>query len=100
PNTHTSTPSLHDALPILRRTKTEVAKDLPPKIEVDKIIDLPPDQRAIYMQVLREVRATVMGEVEKSGVARSQLHILAGLTKLRQDRKSTRLNSSHQIISY
>jgi SNF2 family DNA or RNA helicase len=69
---------------ILRRTKTEVVKELPPKIEVDKIVDLAPDQRAIYMQVLREVRATVMGEVERVGVAKSQLHILAGLTKLRQ----------------
>jgi len=69
---------------ILRRTKVEVAKDLPPKIEVDKIIDMAPDQKAIYTQVLREVRATVMGEVDRVGVAKSQLHILAGLTKLRQ----------------
>jgi superfamily II DNA or RNA helicase len=69
---------------ILRRTKNEVAKDLPPKIEVDKIVDLVPDQRAIYLQVLREVRAQVMGEVERVGLAKSQLHILAGLTKLRQ----------------
>src|SRR5690606_34293846 len=69
---------------ILRRTKLEVAKDLPPKIESDQIVDLAPDQRAIYTQVLREVRAQVMGEVERVGVAKSQLHILAGLTKLRQ----------------
>jgi SNF2 family DNA or RNA helicase len=69
---------------ILRRTKTEVAKDLPPKLEVDKIVDLAPDQKAIYLQVLREVRAQVMGEVEKVGLARSHIHILAGLTKLRQ----------------
>ncbi len=69
---------------ILRRTKLEVAKDLPAKLEVDKIVDLVPDQRAIYLQVLREVRAQVMGEVERVGVAKSQLHILAGLTKLRQ----------------
>ena len=59
---------------ILRRTK----------IEVDKLIDMASDQKAIYMQVLREVRAQVMGEVERQGVAKSQLHILAGLTKLRQ----------------
>lgn len=76
---------------ILRRTKIEVAKDLPPKIEVDKIIDLPPDQRAIYQQVLREVRATVLGEVERVGLAKSQLHILAGLTKLRQAACDARL---------
>jgi superfamily II DNA or RNA helicase len=69
---------------ILRRTKGEVLKDLPPKLEVDKLIDLAPDQKAIYLQVLREVRAQVMGEVERQGVAKSQLHILAGLTKLRQ----------------
>ncbi len=69
---------------ILRRTKLEVADDLPPKIESDKVIDVVGEQRAIYNQVLREVRAQVMGEVEKSGLAKSQLHILAGLTKLRQ----------------
>lgn len=69
---------------ILRRTKSEVVQDLPPKIEVDKLVDLAPDQKAIYMQVLREVRSQVMGEVDRQGVARSQLHILAGLTKLRQ----------------
>lgn len=69
---------------ILRRTKIEVAKDLPPKIESDKVIDLGADQRAIYTQVLREVRAQVMGELDRVGLAKSQLHILAGLTKLRQ----------------
>ncbi len=69
---------------ILRRTKLEVAKDLPEKLEFDKIIDMTPEQRAVYLQVLREVRANVMGEVERVGVAKSQLHILAGLTKLRQ----------------
>ncbi len=76
---------------ILRRTKLEVAKDLPPKLEVDKIIDLAPDQRAIYTQVLREVRAQVLGEVERVGVAKSQIHILAGLTKLRQAACDARL---------
>lgn len=69
---------------ILRRTKLEVAKDLPPKIESNKIIDMTQDQRAVYAQVMREVRAQVMGEVERVGVAKSQIHILAGLTKLRQ----------------
>jgi superfamily II DNA or RNA helicase len=69
---------------ILRRTKLEVAADLPPKIESDKLVDMASDQKTVYMQVLREVRAQVMGEVERNGMAKSQLHILAGLTKLRQ----------------
>ena len=38
----------------------------------------------IYQQVAREVRAQVLGEVERVGLAKSQLQILAGLTKLRQ----------------
>ena len=69
---------------ILRRTKQEVAKDLPEKIETDQICDLTGDQRSIYHQVAREVRAQVLGEVERVGLAKSQLQILAGLTKLRQ----------------
>ncbi len=69
---------------ILRRTKQEVAKDLPEKIETDQICDLTGDQRTVYQQVLAEVRAQVLGEVERVGLAKSQLQILAGLTRLRQ----------------
>jgi superfamily II DNA or RNA helicase len=69
---------------ILRRTKNEVAKDLPEKIESDHLCELTGDQKAVYAQVVREVRAQVLGEVERVGIAKSQLQILAGLTKLRQ----------------
>ena len=69
---------------ILRRTKLEVAKDLPEKIESDQFCEMMGDQRAVYIQVAREVRAQVLGEVERVGLAKSQLQILAGLTKLRQ----------------
>ncbi|HVY49589.1 MAG TPA: SNF2-related protein [Minicystis sp.] len=69
---------------ILRRTKQEVAKDLPEKIETDQICDLTGEQRALYTQVAREVRDQVLGAVEREGLAKSQIHILAGLTKLRQ----------------
>ncbi|APR99781.1 hypothetical protein BCY86_03140 [Pajaroellobacter abortibovis] len=69
---------------ILRRTKGEVAKDLPEKIEADQFCELTGEQAALYAAVLREVRAQVMGEVERVGVARSHLQILSGLTRLRQ----------------
>jgi superfamily II DNA or RNA helicase len=69
---------------ILRRTKQEVAKDLPEKIETDQVCDLTGEQRSIYTQVAREVRAQVLGEVERVGLAKSQIQILAGLTRLRQ----------------
>jgi SNF2 family DNA or RNA helicase len=69
---------------VLRRTKSEVAKDLPEKIVSELLCDMPPDQATVYKTVLRAVRESVLGEVERVGVARSQLQILAGLTRLRQ----------------
>jgi len=69
---------------ILRRTKSEVARDLPEKIETDQFCELTGEQSALYAAVLKEVRAQVMGEVERQGLARSQIMILAGLTRLRQ----------------
>jgi superfamily II DNA or RNA helicase len=69
---------------ILRRTKAEVARDLPEKIETDQFCELTGEQASLYGAVLKEVRAQVMGEVEKQGLARSHIQILAGLTRLRQ----------------
>jgi len=61
-----------------------VAKDLPEKIETDNFCELTGEQSALYGAVLKEVRAQVMGEVERQGLARSHIQILAGLTRLRQ----------------
>jgi superfamily II DNA or RNA helicase len=69
---------------ILRRTKAEVARDLPEKIETDQFCELTGEQSSLYAAVLKEVRAQVMGEVERQGLARSHIQILAGLTRLRQ----------------
>jgi superfamily II DNA or RNA helicase len=69
---------------ILRRTKAEVARDLPEKIETDHFCELTGEQASLYSAVLKEVRAQVMGEVERQGLARSHIQILAGLTRLRQ----------------
>jgi superfamily II DNA or RNA helicase len=69
---------------VLRRTKSEVAKDLPPKIEQDIVVPLADEQNKLYKQILRQVRESVLSEVEKQGVAKSQIQILAALTRLRQ----------------
>src|SRR5205814_1740645 len=69
---------------ILRRTKSEVAKDLPEKIETDQFCELTGEQGNLYAAVLKEVRAQVMGEVERQGMSRAHIQILAGLTRLRQ----------------
>ncbi len=98
----------------LRRTKTEVAKDLPDRIIVERECDLPNAQRALYQQVLSQVRANVMGEIERVGITKSQIAILAGLTRLRQaacdprllklpgeftDDDSGKLDSLREVIS-
>lgn len=69
---------------ILRRTKREVAPELPDRIERTLEVELEPKQRAFYEQVRAKVRAEVMSQVEQSGLGRSKLHILEGLLRLRQ----------------
>jgi superfamily II DNA or RNA helicase len=69
---------------VLRRDKMDVAKDLPPKIEQDIITPMADEQTKLYAQILRQVRESVMSEVEKQGLAKAKIQILAALTRLRQ----------------
>src|SRR5690606_5574852 len=65
---------------VLRRTKREVAPELPAKIEQEMVVPLADEQSKLYKQMLAKVRASVMSEVEKQGVAKAQIQILAALT--------------------
>lgn len=69
---------------ILRRTKEQVAKDLPEKHEQIVYCEMGREQRTIYDAYRNEIRSKLLGEVEAQGVAKSQLSILQGLMKLRQ----------------
>jgi len=69
---------------VMRRVKSDVAKDLPDKIEQEMIVPLAEDQAKLYKQILRQVRKSVLSEVEKQGVSKAQIQILAALTRLRQ----------------
>jgi len=69
---------------VLRRTKQEVAPELPAKIEQEIVVPLAEEQAKLYRQVLREIRKSIMSEVEKKGVNKAQIQILAALTRLRQ----------------
>lgn len=69
---------------MLRRTKQEVLKELPPKIEQHAPVALSPDQRILYSEILAQVRNSIESTVEANGFARSYIHILSGLMKLRQ----------------
>ena len=69
---------------ILRRTKSEVAKDLPPKIETTHYCDLIDEQRDLYNSLARKLKDQVLRDVDEKGMAKSQMSILDALLKLRQ----------------
>lgn len=69
---------------LLRRTKEQVAKDLPEKTETILHCEMGAEQRKIYDAYRNMYKEQIMGMIEERGIERSQLHILQGLTKLRQ----------------
>ncbi len=69
---------------ILRRRKEEVARDLPPKTIVVRSVELEGRQRDLYETVRASMDKRVREEIERKGLARSQIVILDALLKLRQ----------------
>ncbi|HWR03848.1 MAG TPA: DEAD/DEAH box helicase, partial [Humidesulfovibrio sp.] len=69
---------------ILRRTKNEVAKDLPPKIETTHYCELADEQRDLYGALAAKLKEQVLRDVDEKGLAKSQMSILDALLKLRQ----------------
>jgi non-specific serine/threonine protein kinase len=69
---------------ILRRTKEQVAKDLPEKTETILFCEMETEQRRIYDAFRNDFRDRVLGAIDTMGMGRSQLTILQGLMKLRQ----------------
>src|SRR6266700_2168675 len=69
---------------MLRRLKQQVAKDLPDRIEERRDCELGETQRKLYLAELRRSREQVMQTVAEKGLAKSKIHVLAALTRLRQ----------------
>ncbi|MES2649873.1 MAG: DEAD/DEAH box helicase [Bacteroidota bacterium] len=69
---------------ILRRTKEQVAKDLPEKVETILFCEMEDEQRRIYDAFRNDFRDKVLGTIDSQGMERSTLTILQGLMKLRQ----------------
>ncbi len=69
---------------ILRRKKNEVSKDLPDKIENTIYLDLPDNQKKLYLSVLKETEKEINEEIESVGYKAAQFKILTLLTKLRE----------------
>lgn len=69
---------------LLRRKKTEVAKDLPPKLEKLSWCKLSADQQHVYDQYLAKCRTEITSMVKEKGFEKSRMEILSILLRLRQ----------------
>lgn len=69
---------------ILRRQKSQVAKDLPEKIESVKFSEMTIEQAEKYEEVKSFYRNKILDTIETSGIRKSQMLLLQGLTQLRQ----------------
>jgi len=69
---------------LLRRTKEQVATELPAKNEFVHWVELSPAQRERYETLRLAMDRKVRDEIERKGLARSQMVILEALLKLRQ----------------
>jgi superfamily II DNA or RNA helicase len=69
---------------ILRRTKEQVAKDLPEKVEQTIFCELEPKQRKLYNELRDHYRNSLLHRIETEGLAKSKMHVLEALLRLRQ----------------
>ena len=69
---------------ILRRTKKDVLKELPDKVEQVLYVDMPAKQAALYESRRRYYRDLIDSEIAANGLAKSQFIVLQAFTELRQ----------------
>ncbi len=69
---------------LLRRTKEEVVKELPKKIEMIREIELEGAQRDLYESVRLAMHEKITAAIRSKGLAKSHIIILDALLKLRQ----------------
>jgi SNF2 family DNA or RNA helicase len=82
---------------LLRRLKSEVAADLPPKLEQVCFCELSPDQRGVYQQIVEASRKEILEAVGAQGLAKSRMLVLTSLLRLRQVCCDLRLLKSENI---
>ena len=69
---------------IVRRKKSEVATELPPKHTVLRRVDLAPEQRDLYESIRAMLHEEVREQIATRGLMRSRILVLDALLKLRQ----------------
>jgi len=68
---------------LLRRTKEEVATDLPDKVEDIIYCEMEPAQRKVYDAFRNNFRQQILEKIDEDGIENSKIQVLAALTQLR-----------------
>jgi len=69
---------------ILRRTKEQVARELPERVEQTLLVELETPQRRVYDELLEHYRTSLLAHVDRVGIGRSKIQVLEALLRLRQ----------------
>ncbi len=69
---------------LLRRTKSQVATDLPERIEEDLVVELEPSQRRLYEAELKKARALLLRTGSAREFDKARFNIITSLLRLRQ----------------
>lgn len=84
---------------LMRRTKEQVATELPTKTEQVLNCKMGKAQQKVYDAYRNKYRDYLMGKIEEEGVGKSKMYVLEGLTKLRQICDSPKLLSDGEGLS-
>jgi SNF2 family DNA or RNA helicase len=68
---------------ILRRTKGQVAKELPPLSEKIHYCEMTPEQESYYETKKSEIRNSILQSLHDKGPDKARFYVLSGLTRLR-----------------
>jgi SNF2 family DNA or RNA helicase len=69
---------------LLRRTKAQVAPELPERVEQTLYVDLERRERELYDELRDHYRAALLRRIDRDGMGRSTMHVLEALLRLRQ----------------
>jgi len=82
---------------VLRRTKENVASELPPKTEDIIYCEMEKEQQQVYDAYRNEYRDNLLNKISEDGMGKSKLMVLEALTRLRQICDSPVLLKSDEI---
>jgi SNF2 family DNA or RNA helicase len=68
----------------LRRTKEQVAKDLPDKTESILWCTMHPQQRMVYNEISAQIKGNILTNIKDNGLNKTKFTVLQGIMKLRQ----------------